>query len=36
LIDLWQVRAEKGDQNDQSFDAVHQAKKIKWVKYVGW
>ncbi|KAI9633900.1 uncharacterized protein MKK02DRAFT_38570 [Dioszegia hungarica] len=36
LIDLWQVRAEKGDQNDQSFDAVHRAKKIKWVKYVGW
>lgn len=37
LIDLWQARAEKGDERVyDDVTAAHQAKKMKWVKLTGW
>jgi hypothetical protein len=37
LIDLWQKRAIKGDEGDDSaLGIAHREKKNKWVNYVAW
>jgi hypothetical protein len=36
LIDIWQTRAEKGDEREGTAAFEHKQRKITWVKYVGW
>jgi bacteriorhodopsin len=36
LIDLWQTRAEKGDEREGTDAFEHKQRKLAWVKYVGW